>query len=341
MDEPTAALSDNEVAVLYRVIDTLKSTGVAIIYVSHRLQEIFDLCDTITVLKDGAQVLSQPRSELDQTRLVRAMVGRPISAFFPDPEPGTEIGDTVLEVRGGGNEQLDGIDLQLRAGEILGVAGLQGSGRSELLSALFGVEPFTRGHVRMRGLPISIRSARQGVRKGLALVTEDRKGTGLVLSQSILDNALLAIRSVFPSRTRDMRAKIPGILESLEVISRNSAQEVRALSGGNQQKVVLAKWLATSPQVVFLDEPTRGIDVGAKVAVYRLIRELARRGVAIILVSSELPEVLGMADRILCMADGRIAGELPPSATEEEVLALAIGTEAQVVSDDAQTVSRR
>ena len=166
MDEPTAALSDNEVAVLYRVIDTLKSTGVAIIYVSHRLQEIFDLCDTITVLKDGAQVLSQPRSELDQTRLVRAMVGRPISAFFPDPEPGTEIGDTVLEVRGGGNEQLDGIDLQLRAGEILGVAGLQGSGRSELLSALFGVEPFTRGHVRMRGLPISIRSARQGVRKG-------------------------------------------------------------------------------------------------------------------------------------------------------------------------------
>ena len=138
-----------------------------------------------------------------------------------------------------------------------------------------------------------------------------------------------------------MRAKIPGILESLEVISRNSAQEVRALSGGNQQKVVLAKWLATSPQVVFLDEPTRGIDVGAKVAVYRLIRELARRGVAIILVSSELPEVLGMADRILCMADGRIAGELPPSATEEEVLALAIGTEAQVVSDDAQTVSRR
>lgn len=341
MDEPTAALSDNEVAVLYRVIETLKSSGVAIIYVSHRLQEIFDLCDTITVLKDGSQVLSQPRAELDQTRLVRAMVGRPISAFFPDAEPGTEIGDTVLEVTGGGNEQLDGIDLQLRAGEILGVAGLQGSGRSELLSALFGVEPFTRGSVQMRGLPISIRSARQGVRKGLALVTEDRKGTGLVLSQSILDNALLAIRSVFPSRTRDMRGKVPELLESLEVISRSSAQEVRALSGGNQQKVVLAKWLATSPRVVFLDEPTRGIDVGAKVAVYRLIRQLARRGVAIILVSSELPEVLGMADRILCMADGRIAGELPPSATEEEVLALAIGTEAQVVSGDADAGSRR
>ena len=171
-------------------------------------------------------------------------------------------------------------------------------------------------------------------RRGLALVTEDRKGTGLVLSQSILDNALLAIRAVFPSRTSGMRAKIPGILESLEVISRGADQEVRALSGGNQQKVVLAKWLATSPRVVLLDEPTRGIDVGAKVAVYRLIRSLARRGVAILLVSSELPEVLGMSDRVLVMADGRIAGELPPSSTEEEVLALATGTEAHVVSDD-------
>ena len=157
-----------------------------------------------------------------------------------------------------------------------------------------------------------IATARQGVRRGLALVTEDRKGTGLVLSQSILDNALLAIRAVFPSRTSGMRAKIPGILESLEVISRGADQEVRALSGGNQQKVVLAKWLATSPRVVLLDEPTRGIDVGAKVAVYRLIRSLARRGVAILLVSSELPEVLGMSDRVLVMADGRIAGELPP-----------------------------
>lgn len=188
--------------------------------------------------------------------------------------------------------------------------------------------------MRLDGEAVRIATARQGVRRGLALVTEDRKGTGLVLSQSILDNALLAIRAVFPSRTSGMRAKIPGILESLEVISRGADQEVRALSGGNQQKVVLAKWLATSPRVVLLDEPTRGIDVGAKVAVYRLIRSLARRGVAILLVSSELPEVLGMSDRVLVMADGRIAGELPPSSTEEEVLALATGTEAQVVSDD-------
>ncbi|MBM6591730.1 sugar ABC transporter ATP-binding protein [Brevibacterium sp. RIT 803] len=334
MDEPTAALSDNEVAVLYRVIETLKSKGVAIIYVSHRLQEVFDLCDTITVMKDGALVTSEPASQMDQAGLVRAMVGRPISTFFPEAETGTEIGDTVLSVTGGGNEQLDGIALDLRAGEILGLAGLQGSGRSELLSAIFGAEPFTRGTLHLDGEAVRIASARQGVRRGLALVTEDRKGTGLVLSQSILDNALLAIRAVFPSRTSGMRAEIPGILESLEVISRNADQEVRALSGGNQQKVVLAKWLATSPRVVLLDEPTRGIDVGAKVAVYTLIRSLARRGVAIVLVSSELPEVLGMSDRVLVMSDGRIAGELPPSSTEEEVLALATGTEAHVVSDD-------
>lgn len=333
MDEPTAALSDNEVTVLYRVIETLKSKGVAIIYVSHRLQEVFDLCDTITVMKDGGLVTSRPASEMDQAGLVRAMVGRPISAFFPEPEEGTQIGETVLSVTGGGNEQLDDITVDLRAGEILGLSGLQGSGRSELLSALFGAEPFTRGTLRLDGETVRLSTARDGVRRGLALVTEDRKGTGLVLSQSILDNALLAIRSVFPSRTSGMRAKIPGILESLEVISRNADQEVRALSGGNQQKVVLAKWLATSPRVVLLDEPTRGIDVGAKVAVYQLIRSLARRGVAIVLVSSELPEVLGMSDRVLVMSDGRIAGELSPSSTEEEVLALATGTEAQVVRE--------
>ena len=341
MDEPTAALSENEVAVLYKVIGTLTGKGVAIIYVSHRLQEIFDLCDTITVMKDGSLVGSHPAAELDQAGLVRAMVGRPISTYFPEPDAGTEIGDAVLSVRGGGNEQLDGISFDVHAGEILGVAGLQGSGRSELLSAVFGAEPFTRGTMRLGGEQVRITSPRHGVRRGLALVTEDRKGTGLALSQSILDNALLAIRSVFPSRTRTMRAEIPAILESLEVISRDAGQEVRSLSGGNQQKVVLAKWLALSPSVVLLDEPTRGIDVGAKVAVYRLIRDLARRGVAIVLVSSELPEVLGMSDRVLVMADGTIAGELSPDATEEEVLGLATGTENHVVSDDAQVVRGR
>lgn len=325
MDEPTAALADHEVAILYRVIERLRDRGVAVLYVSHRLKEIFDLCDTITVMKDGSFVSSDPAGELDQATLVRRMVGRPISAYFPDPVPGTQSGDSIVTVRDGGNTQLDGIDLELRAGEVVGLAGLQGSGRTELVEAIFGAAPLTRGELRIDGSATTIRRPRQAVRLGIALVTEDRKRTGLALHQSILDNALLAIRSVFPRRTRAARTEIPGVFTSLELVSRGLGQEVQALSGGNQQKVVLAKWLATEPRVVLLDEPTRGIDVGAKVAVYRLIRELAHRGVAILLVSSELPEVIGMADRILVMRDGRIAGELPAGSTEETVLALATG----------------
>ena len=325
MDEPTAALADHEVAILYRVIRRLRDRGVAILYVSHRLKEIFDLCDTITVMKDGSLVSTDPAAALDQPTLVRRMVGRPISAFFPGPEPGTELGALLVRVRGGGNTQLDDITIDLRAGEVVGLAGLQGSGRTELVEALFGAAPFTRGQVTLAGAQRTIRSPRQAVRLGIALVTEDRKRTGLALNQSILDNALLAIRSVFPRRTRAERASIPGVFDALELVSRGPKQEVQALSGGNQQKVVLAKWLATEPRIVLLDEPTRGIDVGAKVAVYRLIRELAKRGVAILLVSSELPEVIGMADRVLVMRDGRIAGELPAGSSEETVLALATG----------------
>ena len=325
MDEPTAALADHEVGILYRVIERLRERGVAVLYVSHRLKEIFDLCDTITVLKDGALVSTDAAAELDEATLVRRMVGRPISSYFPPPVPGTKVGDALIEVRGGGNTQLDGIDLQLRAGEVVGVSGLQGSGRTELAEAIFGTALFTRGTLSIEGSRATITSARQAVRRGIALVTEDRKRTGLALNQSILDNALLAIRSVMPGRTRQAKATMPGVFTSLEVISQGANQEVQALSGGNQQKVVLAKWLATNPRVVLLDEPTRGIDVGAKVAVYNLVRDLAKRGVAILLISSELPEVIGMADRIVVMRDGRIAGELPHAATEETVLALATG----------------
>ena len=339
MDEPTAALADHEVGILYRIIERLQERGVAVLYVSHRLREIFDLCDTITVLKDGALVSSGPADELDQATLVRRMVGRPLSAFFPDRAPGTTVGDTVISVRGGGNEQLDGIDLDLRAGEVVGLSGLQGSGRTELSEAIFGTAPFTRGELRIDGEVMRIRSARSAVRRGIALVTEDRKRTGLALNQSLIDNALLAIRSVFPGRTRASRAAMPGMFTSLEVISQGMQQEVQVLSGGNQQKVVLAKWLATEPRVVLLDEPTRGIDVGAKVAVYQLIRELAGRGVAILLISSELPEVIGMADRLIVMRDGRIAGDLPSGASEEAVLALAAGAAGLLAVEEAAAES--
>jgi ribose transport system ATP-binding protein len=323
MDEPTAALADHEVELLYAIVRRLRERGVAILYVSHRLREIFELCDDITVLKDGALVSSGPASELTPDELVRRMVGRSISAYFPDKADGTAVGEVRLELRGVGNDYVDGIDLEVRAGEIVGIAGLQGSGRTELVEGAFGAVPFSRGTMSVDGSPLRPRHPRQAVRAGLALVTEDRKARGLALAQSVLDNALLAIRGVFPGRTRAARQAAPGVLSSLEVTFRGLDQEVQFLSGGNQQKVVLAKWLATQPGVVLLDEPTRGIDVGAKIAVYQLMRELAASGVAQLMVSSELPEVLGMADRVLVMRDGRIVGELPPTASEEAVLAMA------------------
>ena len=326
MDEPTAALADNEVELLYGIIERLKSRGVAILYVSHRLKEIFDLCDTITVLKDGAMVSTTPASELTTDELVRRMVGRSISAFFPDPLEGTVTGETRLVVRGGGNAYISDIDLELRAGEIVGIAGLQGSGRTELAEALFGAVPFTRGTVEIDGEPVTMSSPRRAVKAGVALVTEDRKAHGLALNQSVIDNALLVIRSVLPRRTGTARQSVPGILSSLEISSRGVDQEVQYLSGGNQQKVVLAKWLATKPRVVLFDEPTRGIDVGAKIAVYDLMRELAKNGVAMLMISSELPEVIGMSDRILVMHDGLIEAELQAGSTEEAVLSAATGT---------------
>lgn len=333
MDEPTAALAGAEVELLYQIVARLRERGTAILYVSHRLREVFDLCDVITVLKDGKVVSTLPTAELDDARLVRLMVGRPISAFFPDKLPPEDTGadgpeasgKPILELQGAGNGQLDGISLSIRPGEIVGLAGLQGSGRTELLHAIFGAAPFTRGTMKMADADLLPKSPRQGVRARMALITEDRKAEGLSLNQSILDNALSVIRSVFPRRTGTVRTEIPGVFSSLEVIARDLDQEVQYLSGGNQQKVVLAKWLAIRPRLVLLDEPTRGIDVGAKVAVYRLMRQLAAEGKAILMVSSELPEVIGMSDRILVMREGRLAGELPAGSSEETILQLGTG----------------
>ena len=325
MDEPTAALADHEVALLYSIIRRLTSRGVAILYVSHRLREVFDLCDTITVLKDGRVVASRPAAELDESTLVRLMVGRTISAFFPDRLPGTEVGEVRLRLSGAGNGYVDAIDLEVRSGEVVGLAGLQGSGRTELLEGIFGVRPFTRGRVEVEGEEVRVKSTRYAVRAGLAMVTEDRKATGLALNQTIATNALGVVRAVFPRRTAQARAAVPGMLSSLEVSARSMDQEVQFLSGGNQQKVVLARWLGTGPRVVLLDEPTRGIDVGAKRAIYDVVRELAGRGLAVLMVSSELPEVIGMSDRIVVMRDGRIAGELPAGSSEVEILSLATG----------------
>jgi ABC-type sugar transport system ATPase subunit len=325
MDEPTAALAAHEVALLYRIVRQLRDRGVAILYVSHRLQEIFDLADRISVLKDGALVRTDDTSAFTPDTLVSAMVGRELSGFFP-PRPTTaEPGPERLRITGGGTTQLDGIDLTVHGGEIVVLAGLQGSGRTELAHALFGIEPFTRGEVQVDGSPVRLRSPRTAVRSGIALVTEDRKGEGLVLRQSVLANSRLVLDTIWPRSSSRRVTRIGDLLEALELSSRGMGQEVRYLSGGNQQKVVLAKWLATEPKVIVMDEPTRGIDVGAKRAVYEVMRDLTARGIAILMISSELPEVIGMADRIVVLRDGRIAGELGAGADEEAVMGLATG----------------
>jgi ribose transport system ATP-binding protein len=325
LDEPTAALADHEVELLYSLVQRLKERGVAVLYISHRLKEIFDICDRVTVLKDGELVATSDITTITQATLVRMMVGRSFSAFFPGPIEGTRLGDVRLRVEAAGNKQLDGVDLQVKSGEIVGLAGLQGSGRTELCHALFGVDRFTRGTVWVDGDRIDPRSPRQAVDAGLALVTEDRKAEGLALDQSVNANARLVLDAVWPRSAGNRAKRIPGILSSLDLVFRGGDQEVRFLSGGNQQKVVLAKWLATEPKVMVLDEPTRGIDVGAKHKVYALMRELVAEGIAILMISSELPELIGMSDRIVVLHDGRIAGELPAGSDEEAVMALATG----------------
>ncbi|MEV6521492.1 sugar ABC transporter ATP-binding protein [Longispora sp. NPDC051575] len=317
MDEPTAALAEHEVELLYGLVRRLRDRGIAVLYISHRLREIFELADRVTVLKDGARVTTAPTAELTTTELVRLMVGRDLADYFP-PRASRPPGDVLLSVRGGGNDRLDGIDLELRAGEIVGLAGLQGSGRTELVKALFGAEPFTRGEMT----PRRPRSVREGIAAGFGLVTEDRKSEGLVLHQSVRDNALLV------ARTRRGRPKgaVLELLERVRLTPPRPQQEVRYLSGGNQQKVVLAKWLTIAPKVLLFDEPTRGVDVGAKAAIHELVRELAEEGLAVLMISSELPELIGMSDRVLVLRDGRIAGHLPADSSEEAVMHLAAGS---------------
>ncbi|MFF7994288.1 sugar ABC transporter ATP-binding protein [Kitasatospora xanthocidica] len=317
MDEPTAALAEHEVELLYRLVRGLSRRGIAVLYISHRLREIFELADRVTVLKDGAKVTTLPTSALTTAELVRLMVGRELTDYYP-PRATRPAGDVLLSVRGGGNDKLDDIDLELRAGEIVGLAGLQGAGRTELAKALFGAEPFTRGEMT----PSRPGSVREGIAAGIGLVTEDRKSEGLVLHQSVRDNALLVART---GRSGD-RAPVLDVLRRVRLAPPSPEQEVRYLSGGNQQKVVLAKWLTVAPKVLLLDEPTRGVDVGAKAAIHELVRELAEDGMAVLMISSELPELIGMSDRVVVLREGRIAGHLPAGSSEEAVMHLAAGS---------------
>ncbi|MDI3421173.1 sugar ABC transporter ATP-binding protein [Streptomyces luteolus] len=323
MDEPTAPLADHEAGLLHDLVRRLAARGLGVLYISHRLREVFELADRVTVLKDGRRVTTTRTADTDTDRVVRAMVGRELSAYYPPRARPEELGALRLTVTGAGNDRLHAIDLRLRAGEITGVAGLQGSGRTSLARALFGAAPFTHGRMTVGDRELRPGSPRQAIRAGLALVTEDRKTEGLALRQSVRDNALLVTRAV-PARGRPPAGRsLAGLLDRVRLQARGEDQQTQYLSGGNQQKVVIAKWLAAHPQVLIVDEPTRGVDVGAKAAIHTLIRELARDGLAVLLITSELPELIGMSDRVLVMAEGRIAGELPAGASEEDIMRLA------------------
>ncbi len=324
MDEPTAALSGVEVDRLFAVARSLRDEGRALLFISHRFDEVFDLCDTITVMRDGQYISTDPVADSTVDEIVRRMVGRDVTELFPKQE--AVIGDTVLEVRGLNSAGVfHDISFDLHAGEILGLAGLVGAGRSEVARAVFGVDPYQSGTVRINGRKVPPNSPTAAMNLGMALVPEDRRKQGLVLESSVARNTTMAIRrtlakaGILTSGEENASARVWA--SRLEVKTNALDTEAGTLSGGNQQKVVLAKWLATNPTVLIIDEPTRGIDVGTKSEVHRLLSELAGQGMAILMISSELPEVLGMADRVLVMREGRITADIPrEDATAESVM---------------------
>jgi ABC-type sugar transport system ATPase subunit len=327
MDEPTAALAEADVQRLMQVVRRLRQRGVGIVYVSHRMPEIFALADRVTVLRDGAHVATRPIGEVDEAALVAMMVGRPVDQLFPKVE--AEIGAVVLEAEGLGREgTVRDISLALRSGEILGIAGLVGSGRTELALTLFGITPATAGTIRLDGRPVVIDSPRVARNLGIAYVPEDRGQQGLIKPQTVGENASLAVldrisRGTVVSLRREA-ALARDLIARLGIRTRGPDQVVGQLSGGNQQKVVLAKWLASEPRILIVDEPTRGIDVGAKAEIHALMGRLAQRGLAILMISSELPEVLGMSDRVLVMNGGRIVAEFDRAAATAEAVGAAM-----------------
>jgi len=329
MDEPTSALPEAEVQMLFDVIRRLKSQGVTILYISHNIDEVFEITDTITVLRDGKRIGTRPAADLDREQVVHMMVGRTIEET--ERREGVQFGDEVLRVEGlCRDDVLQDISFFLRRGEILGIAGLLGSGRTELLRCLFGADRKTSGKVYVDGHPCDIRHPIDGVRSGMGFMPEDRKQQGLFLGLATRENVTAAslgtlARFGLINRLAE-RGMVDGYIKSLDI--RVSSQEQKAvnLSGGNQQKVVLARWLALRPKVLLLDDPTRGIDVGARAAIHDLIVSLADQGVGIVFVSSELPEVLKISDRILAIADGQIMGEFThDEATQEKIMLCATG----------------
>jgi ABC-type sugar transport system ATPase subunit len=325
LDETTAALTPSEAQRLFGILRQLRGQGVAMAFIGHRLEEIFDIADRITVLRDGEIVGHRLTRETSVAEVLRLMVGRPIEALYEKPPP-HPFGPVALEVR------LPGVEFAVRAGEVVGLAGLVGAGRTEVVETIFGIRPGADGQIAVGGKPARIRNPRDAMQHGLALVPEDRQHHGVLLPQSVWRNATLAVSDRLARwgwRHDDAaRALTTESVHRLSVRLRDIGQPIRELSGGNQQKIVLAKWLATKPRVMLFDEPTRGIDIGAKIEVHRLIAELAAQGVAVLLVSSDLPEILAMSDRVLVMRMSKIVAEFQRvDATAECVIAAATGQE--------------
>lgn len=331
MDEPTSSLSQRETDALFKVIGDLKGQGVTIIYISHRLNEIKQLADRVTVLRDGENAGGLNRDEITHDAMVNLMVGRDISQFYARKQK--PVLDPVLEVNSLRTSRwpLHPISFNIHGGEIVGIGGLVGAGRTELLQTIFGLEPSVSGTIMVDGKALSLRSNRDAINAGIALVPEDRKAAGLVLKMGVRNNIGLPglwqhrIAQTFMNR-RQEKTDSDQMVEELKIKTPNDSQQVQYLSGGNQQKVVIGKWLSMKPRVLLLDEPTRGVDIGAKQEIYRLMEEQAEQGVAVLFVSSEMEEVISMSDRVLVMHEGRLAGELSRTElSEESIMQLATG----------------
>ncbi|MBF0707316.1 sugar ABC transporter ATP-binding protein [Alkalihalobacillus hwajinpoensis] len=329
MDEPTAALTEREIQTLFQVIRSLKKSGVSIVYISHRMEEIFTICDSITVMRDGKTVDTKPIPETSFDEVVRKMVGRELTDRFPERSP--KLGETMLEVKGLSRKGVfENVSFSVRSGEIVGVSGLMGAGRTEIMRTIFGLDGKYTGDILLNGKQVVIKSPHQAVQLGLGFITEDRKEEGLVLDFSLKDNiALPSLYSFAPKGLINEKSEedfVELLIKRLTIKTESAKTSAKNLSGGNQQKVVIAKWIGIGPKVLILDEPTRGVDVGAKREIYQLMNELTDRGVAIIMVSSELPEVLGMSDRILVFREGHMTGEVSKEeATQEKIMTLATG----------------
>lgn len=337
MDEPTASLSGRETDILKSVVQQLRTGGVSVLYVSHRLEELFELSDRITVLRDGELIATSLTPELDHDSLIRKMVGRNVETLTRHDDDNRRLGDVSLQVEGLTGEGFSDVSFQLRSGEILGLAGLVGAGRSEVVRSLFGIDRYDSGTVSLAGKLLPKESVRAAVEAGLALVPEDRQHQGLVLPMTVGANLSMAIlpdlsHALLIDRKREAE-RVDAQLQNLQVRAEGPEMTTSSLSGGNQQKVALGKWLANRPVVLILDEPTRGVDVGAKAEIHRLLRELTAEGMATLIVSSDLGELLALCDRIVVMCEGRVAGELEgASADEEAVMRLAFPTGGEAVA---------